>query len=119
MQGICFYDWFRKMKNPLEGLWIIDAEGKTVYVNEPMAEILGAPATAIIGEHSFNYVFPEDLPAAQRLFSSKRAGSPAPFHFKLRRKDGSSIWVDVQGTPTHNADGLFAGIIGTFRTTEP
>jgi hypothetical protein len=33
-------------------------------------------------------------------------------YFKLRRKDGSAIWVDVQGTPMHNAAGVFTGIIG-------
>lgn len=79
-----------------------------------MADMLGATATEMQGKNSFEYVFPEDLAAAERLFDSKKGGSSAPFHFKLRRKDGSSIWVDVQGTPMHNAAGQFLGIVGTF-----
>ncbi len=97
-----------------DGIWIIDAEGKTVFANEAMADILGSPATGLAGTDSFQFVFPEDLPAAQRLFSMKQGGSSAPFHFRLRRFDGDSIWVDVQGTPMFNAAGQFTGIVGTF-----
>jgi PAS domain S-box-containing protein len=97
-----------------DGIWIIDAEGRTVFANDFMSEILGTTASELNGQDSFRYVFPDDLAAAQRLFAAKQAGSPAPFHFRLRRADGSSIWVDVQGTPLRNAAGRFTGIVGTF-----
>lgn len=101
-------------KDQPDGIWIIDANGKTVFANEAMAQILGSTIADIAGTDSFRYVFAEDLPAAQRLFASKQEGSSAPFHFELRRKNGDSIWVDVQGTPTKNAAGKFTGIVGTF-----
>lgn len=101
-----------------DGLWIIDANGKTVFANDAMARVLGTSTGDLLGKDSFLYVFPEDLSAAQRLFASKQAGSPAPFHFKLRRADGSSIWVDVLGTPMHNAAGQFTGIVGTFTVSD-
>ena len=97
-----------------DGVWIIDLEGRTVFANERMGEILGTDPQEMIGEPSFTYVFPEDTDAAQRLFDAKKRGDSKPFHFKLRRKDGSAVWVDVQGTPLHNAAGVFNGIVGTF-----
>ena len=102
------------MENPLDGLWIINAEAKTVYVSDHMAAILGATTSELIGKNSFDYIFPEDVAAAQRLFDFKKEGNKAPFRFKLRRKDGSAIWVNVQGTPMFNAAGRFTGIVGTF-----
>jgi PAS domain S-box-containing protein len=105
---------FPSPQTQTDGIWIIDAEGKTVFANDFMADILGTTPSELSGQDSFLYVFPEDLPAAQRLFATKQAGSRAPFHFKLRRADGSPIWVDVQGTPLHNAGGRFTGIVGTF-----
>ena len=102
----------------LEGLWIIDADGKTVFANESMAQILGTTTDDLSGQDSFSFIFVEDLAAAQRLFAAKQAGSTAPFHFKLRRMDGSPIWVDVQGTPMHNAAGDFLGIVGTFTVSD-
>ena len=106
------------MDKPLDGLWIINTEAKTVYASDHMAEILGTTPSEMKGQPSFGYVFPEDVAAAQRLFDFKKAGDPAPFHFRLRRKDGSAIWVDVQGTPLYNAAGVFNGIVGTFTVSE-
>lgn len=102
----------------LEGLWIIDADASTVYANSAMCEILGTEASELIGAPSFGYVFPEDADAARELFESKQRGGMSPFHFRLRRKDGSEVWVDVQGTPMHGAAGEFLGIVGTFRVAE-
>ena len=79
-----------------------------------MAEILRTTPAEMIGHPSFRYVFPEDVPAAQRLFEAKKKGDINPFHFRLRCKDGSAVEVDVQGTPMHNAVGRFNGIVGTF-----
>lgn len=100
-----------------DGIWIINAEANTTYANDRMAEILGDSVQEMKGKPSFTYVFPEDVEAAQRLFDFKKRGDSAPFRFRLRRKDGSEVWVNVQGTPMHNASGEFKGIIGTFTVT--
>jgi PAS domain S-box-containing protein len=84
-----------------------------------MCTVLGADQSDLIGKSSFDCLFPEDIGAAQRLFQSKQRGDAAPFHFRLRRKDGWPIWVDVRGTPMHNVAGVFIGIVGTFRVAEP
>jgi PAS domain S-box-containing protein len=102
------------MENHQDGIWIIDADAKTAYANERMAEILGTSPPEMVGCPSFVYVFPEDVEAAQRLFDAKVRGDKKPFRFRLRRKDGSAVWADVQGTPMHNAAGVFRGIVGTF-----
>jgi PAS domain S-box-containing protein len=104
----------RKMEKRRDGIWIIDADGITVLANARMAEILGTSPAEMVGQPSFAYVFPEDVGAAQRLFDAKALGDTNAFHFKLRRKDGSAVWADVQGTPLRNANGIFTGIVGTF-----
>lgn len=37
------------------------------------------------------------------IVSSQMQRDAKPFDFKLRRKDGTEVWVDVKGTPLHNA----------------
>ena|ERR1700704_4888178 len=101
-----------------DGIWIIDAQANTLYANDRMAEILGTTVTALTGKPSFEYVFPEDVERAQRLFGRKKSGDIEPFFFHLRRTDGSTIAVDVQGTPMHGPGGEFIGIVGTFRAVE-
>ncbi len=97
-----------------DGIWIIDAEAHTLYANAAMADILGTDIAQLLGNHSFNYVYPEDADAAQHLFDRKSRGEANPFHFRLRREDGKAIWVDVQGTPMNTSSGDFIGIVGTF-----
>lgn len=106
------------MQNHSDGIWIIDAEANTAYANERMAEILGTSPPEMVGRPSFDYLFPEDVDAAQRLFEAKVRGDRKPFHFKLRRRDASAVWVYVQGTPMHNAAGEFRGIVGTFSVSK-
>lgn len=106
------------MDTPQEnGIWIIDADARTLYANAAMAQILGTDVASMSGQPSFAYVFPEDVGAAAQLFASKQRGDAAPFHFRLRRKDGSAIWADVQGTPMHNSNNEFIGVVGTFRVS--
>jgi len=78
------------MAQDQDGLWIINAEANTIFANERMAEILGETVAEMIGRPSFAYVFPEDQPAAQRLFESKMQGNADPFRFRLRRRGWTS-----------------------------
>ena|SRR5690349_16431985 len=106
------------MEDHRDGIWIIGADAQTTYANERMAEILGTSASEMVGRPSFAYVFPEDTDEAQRLFAAKTRGDAKPFHFRLRRKDGSAVRVEVQGTPLFNAAGVFRGIVGTFSASK-
>jgi PAS domain S-box-containing protein len=105
-------------QNGEDGLWIVNDEAHTLFVNERMAEILGTTQTELVQQNSFDYIYPEDLPAAERLFRLKIGGSRAPFRFKLRRKDGIPVLVQVQATPMFNAEGRFTGIVGTFTVAD-
>jgi PAS domain S-box-containing protein len=98
-----------RMEKGKDGIWIIDSDARTTYINQRMAEILGVCPEEILGVDSMEFIFPEDLKDAQRLFENKKSGDVGPFHFRLRRKDGSGVWVHVQGTPMYNAAGAFNG----------
>jgi PAS domain S-box-containing protein len=106
------------MEKQPDGIWIIDSQARTTYVNDRMAEILGLTPAELLGRDSIGYVFPEDAPHARRLFESKREGKVEPFRFRLRRKDGSAVWVTVQGTPMFDDAGGFSGVVGTFTVVE-
>ena len=102
------------MNSAKDGIWIIDADGRTSYANDRMGEILGVSPADLRGGLSFDYIFPEDVTRALSMFESKKHGNVNAFRFRLRRKDGSATWVDVQGTPMFDGEGVFLGIVGTF-----
>ena len=102
------------MSSVQPGIWILDNKGKTVFANERMADILQASFSEMMDYDSF--IFPEDLEASRLRFECKKVGYSTFYRCRLRRKDGSAIWVEVQGTSMHNAAGAFTGVVGTFST---
>jgi two-component system, cell cycle response regulator len=56
-----------------EGIWVIDAEGRTQYVNERMAEIMGRPRAEFRGRPVLDFIHEQDREAASnRLLARYR-----------------------------------------------
>ena len=93
-----------------EGVWAVDAEGVTTFVNERMARMLGCRADELTGRSLFDFVAgaPERMEAAARL-ERQRQGRPEQFDWQLVRDDGSSLWVLTNSSPIFGADGEYAG----------
>ena len=103
------------MANGLPGIWIVDVDGKTVFVDDQMARLLGEPSRwEIIGHPSSRYIFPEDLDAVHRMFERKKRGDRSAHQCRLRRKDGSAVLVEIQGSALHNEQGQFNVVVSMF-----
>jgi PAS domain S-box-containing protein len=97
-----------------DGIWVVDPQGHTIFNNKRMAEILGADTESLSEQSCFECVFPEDLPEAQRQFAQGMGGKRQPFDFRLRRKDGTAIWVSISCGPVSDASGVVVGLLGLF-----
>jgi PAS domain S-box-containing protein len=108
---------FRRMVEiAVEGIWIVDATGRTSFVNDRMAEMLGYTREEVLGRPCFEFFDLEDREGARLEFEEQRgelhkilAAEPREHHF--RHKDGSSVWLDITGTPITNDSGAFTGIL--------
>lgn len=97
-----------------EGIWMIDAEARTLFVNRWMAEMLGCSREEIIGKASLDYVYDEDRAEAARKFEDKKRGDKEPFDFRLRRNDGTEIWARISTSSVYGDDGALVGVLGMF-----
>jgi PAS domain S-box-containing protein len=97
-----------------DGIWIVDLQGHTIFNNKRMAEILASDNESLSNQSCFDCVFPEDSSEAQRRFAQGVSGNREPFDFRLRRNDGSEIWVSISCGPVFDASGAVAGVIGLF-----
>jgi PAS domain S-box-containing protein len=82
-----------------EGIWTIDAEGRTTYVNPRMADMLGYTPEEMHGRRFSDFVRQSDLSTAEKGFEDRKHGVPERNEIELIRKDGSSLWTHYAGTP--------------------
>ncbi len=97
-----------------EGIWLVSPQGRTIFCNERMGQILGYSVDSLQNISCFDPVFPEDLEEAQRQFARQMTAGRQPFDFRLRRHDGSAIWVTISCQPSYDDLGNVTGLLGLF-----
>jgi len=97
---------------------MVDLSSKITYANSLVCDLLETTPQEIIGKSCFDLLFPEDLDRAKELFQNNLEPNALPFRIKLRRTDGNSVLIDVQGAPLRVANGPVYGIIATVIPVE-
>ncbi len=94
-----------------EGVWMIDAERRTTYVNRYAAELLGYTPEEILGRHLFEFIFQEEHTRSDEKLETQREEGVAVLvdDFRLRRKDGSPIWTLITACPIQDENGQYLG----------
>ena len=92
---------------------MLDLQGRIGFASLAVCELVGTTPADIAGVSCFDFVFPEDVEHARTIFESNKVPHAEPFRFKLRRKDGSAVWADVQADALRPANGQVYGIVAT------
>ncbi|MDQ3751255.1 MAG: PAS domain S-box protein [Acidobacteriota bacterium] len=102
----------RIVETAQEGIWILDEQAKTSYVNDRMAEILGYTADEMLGRSMYDFMDDESRIEAERNFQKRRNGIKEQHDFRFRRKDGTDLWAIVSTNPIMNDNNVFVGAVG-------
>ena len=94
-----------------EGIWMIDAEGRTEYVNERMAALLGYSIEEMLGRPMYDFMDDEARREAASNFERRKKGVAERHNFRLRRKDNSDLWTLMSTNPINDDDGNFVGAL--------
>ena len=97
-----------------EGIWIADPQGRTIFSNRRMAEILGADYESMSARTCFDCIYPDELADAQGRFQRCLEGDRSPFDFRLCRTDGSPVWVSISCMMVCDDSGAPVGLLGLF-----
>ena len=96
-----------------EGIWVIDTDAVTTYVNPIMAGMLGYTVDEMVGKGLFMFMDEAWRAVAAGKFSERKEGASEQHEFRFQKKDGSYITTLMSTAPLHNTDGSFAGGIAT------
>ncbi len=105
-------EWHRSLvETSAEGIWVVDAAGAIAYANPRMAEILGTTLSSILGRRYEDFLFPSDLPVENVRFLNRKESSRQQYDRRLKRDDGSEVWVLACSSLTNAIGGLEPGVL--------
>lgn len=100
----------RILETALEGIWTIDRDGRTVFANDRLAEMLGYTPDQIIGTHATHFfAISHAEQARERL--SRPINTPSVEVSCLRHKSGAECWVRLSNNPLWGDDGHYEGAL--------
>ncbi len=79
-----------------EAIIVIQNE-KIVFFNPTSLEIVGYSSEELLSAHFSNFIYDEDKSFVSENYALRIAGKEAPkrYPFRIRRKDGTILWVEV------------------------
>jgi PAS domain S-box-containing protein len=93
-----------------EGIWTLDAAGRTDYANRCLAEMLGCTPEEMIGRLARDFL--ADDPAAWEQWLHQPAGALSePRDFRLRRSDGGELWAICSAARIKSEAGASVGTL--------
>ena len=93
-----------------EGIWKVDTNFLTSFVNRRMAGLLGYTVEEMLGRPLFDFLFESDI-EQKRSDLQHRRGVSEQLETRYRKKDGSVLWARVATSPIIGEDGRFEGAL--------
>lgn len=94
-----------------EGIWKLDANFTTTFVNGRMAELLGYSIEEMMGRPLFDFVLESDIEQKWADLQRRRRGVREQLVTRYRKKDGSVLWAHVSTSPFLGEGGTFEGAL--------
>ena len=104
----------RIFETATEGIWSMDRDHRTTFVNQHMLKMLGYQSEDVIGKRVEDFMFEEDLSAHQERMAQRHKNLSGNYEHRFRRSDGTTLWTLVSATVLTDEQGEFDGSFGMF-----
>ncbi|MBE9161654.1 PAS domain S-box protein [Tychonema sp. LEGE 06208] len=88
-----------------EGIWVIDNNAVTTYVNRAMSRMLGYSELEMFGRPLWDFMDEPEKQQALDNFERRKEGIAEQHEFKFKTKDGKDIWTDMSASPVMDSQG--------------
>ena len=92
-----------------EIILITSNEEIITYANKKIADMLGYPPEEVIDRPIWGFISEENRPIVKMNLEKRRQGISESYEAKLKRKDGSSVWVLLNAKPLFDREGKYIG----------
>ncbi len=99
------------IENLHEGIWSVDQNGYTTFVNQRMAEMLGYTIDEMQGKHLFSFMDDQGIERCKHNIERRKLGINEQHDFELIRKDGERIYTMMETSPLFDDDSNYTGAL--------
>ena len=92
-----------------EGIWVIDENHKTSFVNKIMGEILEYTPEEMMGKEISFFMDEEGKQLVAKSIIRKKKERSSQRQFKYISKSGKEVWANVAANPFINSKGIYEG----------
>jgi PAS domain S-box-containing protein len=104
----------RLVETLMEGIWVLDKDGKTTFVNPRMAQMLGYTVDEMLGEHLFSFMDEKGIMNAKCYLERRQQCIKEQHDFEFLRKDGTRIYASLETSPITDENGNYSGAIAAI-----
>ncbi|MGC9517810.1 MAG: PAS domain S-box protein [Methanomicrobiales archaeon] len=97
-----------------EGIWAMDKEYITTFVNKKMADMLGYSVDEMLGKPVDHFFFKKDLKEHEERMHLRREGVSQEYENKFLHNNGNPVWMIVSATALKDSEGNFNGSFAMF-----
>jgi PAS domain S-box-containing protein len=95
-----------------EGIWLVDSNGLTTFVNPKLQQLLGCAEADLLGRRWTDFMDDADragfVGAGHQPLPQQRARHP---DVRFRRQDGGDLWASLSTSPILDESGQYAGAL--------
>ncbi len=98
-----------------EGVIISDIYDRVIFANKRLCEMTGYSLDEIIGNYTYKLFFAQkDWGKVLQKTKLRYSGKSDRYEIEILKKDKSSFWADISGSPYKNSKGEIIGTIGAL-----
>ena len=102
----------RIVETASEGIWLLDEFNRLAFVNPRIAQWLGYGEDVMRGRPLDDFMDPEEAARCRAALAAQVADDSGPLELRLRRADGSPMWVSLSTRPIRDDVGNPTGALG-------
>jgi diguanylate cyclase (GGDEF)-like protein/PAS domain S-box-containing protein len=95
-----------------EGVWVVDADGRTLFANARMAEILGVSLEEVHTRSVWDFFEPASQQIVRAELERRRDGATGYYELPYLRRDGERRWMLISAAPLSDENGAHIGSVG-------